>query len=162
LALRLHDVDDLEAFCTAAARKFLRRNNSTLREHDLEDLIGYLTAECWAAGLRFDSRPGIEFSGWAGRILGQRCVDWFRRFHGVDGRYDYGGKERARAIRFALSLDGPVELDDGDISLGEVIPAAPEHDPLGADPAYRRLLGSTEYQAAKELVRRRDRTCRIG
>jgi len=48
LALRLRDVDDLEAFCASAARKFLRRKNSTLREHDLEDLIGYLTAECWA------------------------------------------------------------------------------------------------------------------
>lgn len=30
-----------------------------------------------------------------------------------------------------------------------------------ANPTYRRLLGSTEYQAAKELVRRRDRTCRM-
>jgi 5-methylcytosine-specific restriction endonuclease McrA len=30
-----------------------------------------------------------------------------------------------------------------------------------ANPTYRRLLGSTEYEAAKELVRRRDRTCRM-
>jgi hypothetical protein len=30
-----------------------------------------------------------------------------------------------------------------------------------ANPAYRRLLGSREYQTAKELVRRRDKTCRL-
>jgi hypothetical protein len=30
-----------------------------------------------------------------------------------------------------------------------------------ANPAYRRLLGTREYQTAKELVRRRDKTCRL-
>lgn len=71
--LELHDITDVEAFCTTIANGRLRQYN----ELDQEDLIAYLIAQCWILSKRY--KPGgISFSTYAGTTLRRRIIDWIR------------------------------------------------------------------------------------
>jgi DNA-directed RNA polymerase specialized sigma24 family protein len=118
--LSLYDVADVEAFCAGILRRHLKRIGASLSFHRFEDALAFLVSEAWHLSQRFDERAGVEFSGFAARILGQRVTDWYRREF-VDQRYDYGDAERRDAIVFAQSFERLVSegvFDDASVPAG--------------------------------------------
>ena len=99
--LTLHDITDVEAFCTTIANGSLRQHNPT----DQEDLIAYLIEETWILSLRYHP-GGITFSTWARHTLHRRTIDHLRK---RDGRttWQFNGSRHERARRTIVSLDDP-------------------------------------------------------
>ena len=75
--LRLHDINDVEAFCA----RIVERTNPTLSHHDREDLLAYLITTTWELSAKHQPTLG-EFSKWVGYKLSQRTVDWSRQRNG--------------------------------------------------------------------------------
>ena len=74
LRLRLHDVDDAEAFCTA----IVTRSGLSLSWSDREDLEQFLVVQMWELSLRYDRgdpQYPPRFAAYATNILRKRVVD---------------------------------------------------------------------------------------
>jgi RNA polymerase sigma factor (sigma-70 family) len=80
VVLTLHDIQDVEAFCTRIAETRRQHN-----PHDHEDLTAYLIEECYFLSTRYQP-GGITFSTYARTTLTRRITDWLRQRH-VDTRY---------------------------------------------------------------------------
>ena len=76
--LQLHDIQDVEAFCTTLIPHTW---HTQLTPHDREDLTTWLIETCWELSLTY--QPGhIRFSTWAGNTLRKRTHDWLRQRNG--------------------------------------------------------------------------------
>jgi hypothetical protein len=84
--IELHDVRDVEAFCSTVARERLRRWRAVLEPCDQEDLVVFLVTVAWEESKKYDPTFGRSFSTHATQVCRNRAVDWYRqRF--VDTRY---------------------------------------------------------------------------
>lgn len=73
----LHNITDVEAFCTHIANGRLKQHNP----QDQEELIAYLITETWLLSRRYNPSKGT-FSAWAANTLHRRIIDWLRNKHG--------------------------------------------------------------------------------
>lgn len=97
--LSLHDIRDVEAFCTNIAEGPLRQHNP----HQQEDLIAYLVEECWILSTRYQP-GGITFSTWARATLQRRIHDHLRK---RDGRttWQFADRTYERERPILVSID---------------------------------------------------------
>lgn len=128
--LTLHDIRDVEAFCTT----ILDRRG--LNGPDREDLLTYLIEETWRlSGLDQHLKPisghprpwTRSFSGWIRPLLQLRLIDHVRRTNG-DWRYHTG---RLRHHYQHIPLDDP---------LVGTLTTSPLDDPTHSDTALLRQL----------------------
>lgn len=96
--LTLHDIKDVEAFCTTIA------NTRPHNTEDHEDLTAYLIAECWILSKRYNHRHQITFSTWAGNTLRKRIIDWERQRH-ERTCWKTGGRTYERTATRLVPLD---------------------------------------------------------
>jgi hypothetical protein len=75
--LELHDIRDVEAFCTS----IIRRRRLNIPVHDEEDLLAYLVETAWELSTTFQ-RTTVSFSTYAGNTLRARLSDWQRTRYG--------------------------------------------------------------------------------
>lgn len=80
--LELHDIHDVEGFCTTIANGRLRQYAPWRQE----DLIAYLITEAWELSTRYTPESTIPFSTYVGITLRKRIIDWIRR-NITDDRY---------------------------------------------------------------------------
>lgn len=74
---RLHDVDNVEAFCSRILDSVLRANGGFLRAEQREEATSFLVVVCVERATVY--RPGtVPFSQYAGWILSRRMTDWYR------------------------------------------------------------------------------------
>jgi hypothetical protein len=84
----LHDVEDVEAFCSRVLDERLHRFGAVLRPDMYDDALAYLLAETWKLSEKWDPAKGIpSFSTFAYRRLRFAVVNWFRATFG-DSRYN--------------------------------------------------------------------------
>ena len=106
--LALHDIHDVEAFCTTIAKGRNRQHN----HHEQEDLIAWLIEECWILSTRYQP-GGITFSTWARTTLQKRVHDHIRQ---RDGRttWKFKNHTHTRTRPHLVSLDNPTWMDGRD------------------------------------------------
>jgi hypothetical protein len=124
----LHDVRDVEALCQVVAHKYCQSIQSYLEPTDVEDLTAFLLVEAWKASERYaPTTETARFSSYVRRVLGARCVDWYRlRF----GRtvWKFHDREYRRSRPVLISLDAPRSGDGGRLergTLGEAVGGRP-------------------------------------
>lgn len=122
---RLHDIDDVEAFCAHVAQLFYGRTQTRLSPSEHEDLIAYLIVETSKLSERYTpTTPQARFHSYAHSLLNHRCTDWLR-LHRGRSRWSWGdGTVYERKRPTLLSLDRAAGND-------------PEGDPLGSTLADR-------------------------
>src|SRR3954469_10802317 len=74
---RLHDVDNVEAFCARILDSVLRANGGYLRADQREEAVSFLVMVCVerAGVYRAGAVPFSQYAGW---ILARRMTDWYR------------------------------------------------------------------------------------
>jgi DNA-directed RNA polymerase specialized sigma24 family protein len=76
--IRLFDIDDLEAYCSAIVSK----SQLALQPHDdHEDLLAHCLAAAWGISLRYDASRG-KFSTFAYSPVYFAAVNWIRKRKG--------------------------------------------------------------------------------
>ena len=76
--LALHDIHDVEAFCT----HIIQQRHLTLNHHQHEDLLTTLIETTYELSLNYKPGRTIRFSTYAGTILRQRLTDNIRNTNG--------------------------------------------------------------------------------
>jgi hypothetical protein len=144
--LRLHDIDDTEAF----AVRLVRRYATDLGQDDFEELIVYLVEVAWELSLRY--QPGKSangFSAGAGTILARRIIDWRRSKFGRT-RWVFAGRIHERAQPSIVSLD---ELDDaGRDRLGSTLATGSGDSTPDWDAISGGLFGDRDRTRAEDLA----------
>lgn len=95
--VRLHDVENVEAFCSRILSAQVKRNGGYLRPDAREEALGHLLVTAFELGDRFELKT-ITFKQYASQILGWRVNDWYRKTLG-DNR-----ARRTRPREFSLEL----------------------------------------------------------
>jgi hypothetical protein len=141
----LHDIADVESFCTGIAT----RSRLELSYHDREELTAFLIAECWQLSLRYEAGRGstTSFIGWATTNLRLRCVDWQRKRFGRT-RWTFSGHVYERPRPQLLSLD---ELDPGHDRMGQPLGAGLGDPAADSTPAFAGLHTAGDRQRARDL-----------
>jgi DNA-directed RNA polymerase specialized sigma24 family protein len=134
--LKLWDVDDASAFVWAIVRKGGRE----LDYHDAEDLHAYLLAECWRLSLRYVP-GGVDFDGWAAKILRVRVVDWERQRSGRT-RWQFADRTYERTRPTLVPLD--------DDSMGDAERAQSSDPETDCDSSLRRVLAGGSSTRARD------------
>ena len=101
--LSLHDIPDVEAFCS----QIVRISGLELSYHEREDLTEELIVVCWELSERYDPAGISSFRIYARRILRLRTVDWVRRYRGRT-RWQFSGGDYNRDRVQLLSLGDPL------------------------------------------------------
>jgi hypothetical protein len=127
----LHDIPDVEALCSRAARNWATKTEARLSTDDFESLISFLIAAVWRMSERYDPGRSSSFKAIVHGRLGNRCVDWIRTHRGRT-RWQFAEHTYEREIPRAVSLDQSFDGDPLGASLGAV-DGDPETGPL-ADP----------------------------
>jgi DNA-directed RNA polymerase specialized sigma24 family protein len=112
--LALHDIRDVEAFCT----RILKGARLEITEQDRTDLLAYLIEITWELSSRY--QPGnLSFSTWAHRTLRHRVIDWQRQWNGRT-RWAFADHVFEREARTTVELDpdavGTTNLDPAERS----------------------------------------------
>jgi DNA-directed RNA polymerase specialized sigma24 family protein len=145
---QLHGVD-IEALCWQVAHKYCQSIQSYLEPADVEDLAAFLLVEAWKASERYAPiTETARFSSYARRILGARCVDWYRlRF----GRtvWKFRDREYRRERPVVLSLDAP-RGDDG--TLGQSLASRPGDGSPDRDASLSWFHGAGDQQRAADTA----------
>lgn len=115
--LKLHEIDDVTGFCAHIATLYCARSRTNLNAADYDDLIQYLTVECWRLSERFQpTTPKARFRPYAQSQLNYRCVDWLRtNTHNKRTKWQWsGGKVYERERVVLVSIDKPLHGDNDD------------------------------------------------
>jgi hypothetical protein len=106
----LHDVENVEAFCSRLLSAALDSNGGYLRPDQREEAQQYLVVTAYELGRGF--RPGtVTFERYASFLLKRRLVDWYRQTLG-----DSRARRRPRSVpldTFATEDVLPVALTVG-------------------------------------------------
>lgn len=70
----LHDIKDVEAWCTTIAHK----TRPGLPPHQHEDLVTYLIEATWQLSTTWQPKGRHRFSGYASTQIPLRVIDWHR------------------------------------------------------------------------------------
>jgi hypothetical protein len=133
---RLHDIDDVEAFC----RRVLERAGSRLYADEAEDALAYLISECWVLSSAYDPERGASFATFAYRALSRRLVDRARSKYRTRWVFKDRVYERPRPDLLSLNALNP------------------EHDRLGlAEPGGGVDNGACRLAAELRVLRARGR-----
>src|SRR6185369_7262542 len=141
----LYDLEDVEAVCTSAARRFSKGNCPQLPQQDFESLVAFVVSSVWGMSERYDPELSTSFAAIARNQLHNRCIDWFRLYVGRT-RWQFEGHLYERTIERPVSLDTATSADgealeasvgavDGDLEAG-----------FGADP-FGGLLNDRDGEA---------------
>lgn len=99
-ALSLHDVKDVDAWCST----FIERAGLELSYHDREDLLAYVVVATWELSEQY--RPGAaSFSTWAGGLIGRKIADWKRSRYRTKWQFKGRVYERPRPVVFSIDAD---------------------------------------------------------
>jgi DNA-directed RNA polymerase specialized sigma24 family protein len=155
----LHDVRDIEALCWQVAHKYCQSIQSYLEPADVEDLVAFLLVEAWKASERYSPiTQTARFSSYARRILGARCVDWYRlRFGRTVWKWS-DGREYRRERRVVLSLNAPRGANN-EGTLGESLRSQPGDGPPDRleDPLWIHDCGDQSRLADTAILRAESR-----
>ena len=152
-----HDVDDVEAVCREAARRFWNRSCAGMPWQDFEDLVTFLVKAVWRMGERYDPSAGgydpakSSFAAIVRIRLPNRCVDWLRE-HNSRTRWQFSDHTYEQWRPRPVSLDAAAADDRG--SLAESVSAVvgdPAAD-LDSDPFGGLLLDRDRKAAWDSLV----------
>ena len=169
--ITLHDLEDVEAVCTKAARRFADQNCGHLAEQDFQGLVAFLVVSVWRMSERYDPALSTSFAAIARNRLGNRCVDWLRIYAGRTrwqfGTHTYESQSSPNVL--AVSLDAPTGTDG--LSLDESVGAVDSDLEAGSGPdPFGGLLNDRDSEApwdtalvralARRLLRERDRGVR--
>ena len=149
---KLHDVQDVEAFCGRLLDDHLRRTRAHLNPVDRADCLTHLIGAVWELSRKWDPSHGLSFSSYSWRLGKFKVVDWYRIRY---GRNRYGGDVQ-RNINMPLSLDGPADGNPDATSLGDAV-AGGSGDPQADSPAdLSGLLGGGDCITAQDtkIIRR--------
>lgn len=108
--IRLHDIEDVEELCQAAANRAM----PGLPYHEFEDLVRFLVERVWWSSTRYDTAWSSSFEATVRPQLRNRCIDWFRQTRGRT-RWQFKDHIHEREARRSVSFDVFEERgDDGD------------------------------------------------
>jgi hypothetical protein len=139
----LHDIPDVEALCTRAARTWAMKTEARLSPDDFESLAAFLIAAVWRMSERYDRDRSSSFEAIVRNQIGNRCVDWLRTHRGRT-RWQFAGHTHTREIPRAISLD--VAGEDG--LLGESVGRIDDDlEASHAPEAFGGLLDGREREA---------------
>jgi hypothetical protein len=100
----LHDIPDVEALCSKAARTWMAKTECRLSPDEVESLTAFLVVAVWRMSARYDPERSSSFKAIVHGRLGNRCVDCIRTHRGRT-RWQFAEHTYEREIPRAVSLD---------------------------------------------------------
>ena len=142
-SLSLHDIADVESFCSRVVDK---RGVTDFGYLDRDDLVLDLIVYVWRLSEQFDRRRGTAFSKFVSFALSRYIVDWKRATHGRD-TWQFRDRTYHRPLPSFVSLEHrPDEPDYGELDHAD---AGGLQDLLG----LQRARGSTGARDAEAPTR---------
>jgi hypothetical protein len=143
--LPLHNIDDVERFCS----DIVRRGNFELSFHEHEELITFLISECWLLSERYEAgRIRKGFSVWAGITLRKRAVEWDQRIRRPRVKWAFRDRVYIRPVPKLVSFDADDSLRD---RLDETVAARSSDPAADSSPDLERFLEEGDREKARDF-----------
>lgn len=156
--LTIHDLKDVEAFCSAALDQTLKRWRSTLEPSDRDDALAYLISETWRISTRYNPKLSPSFAAYARNYQPRFLIEFYRR-RWLDTRNstrysDEQWGQIQQLIYTAERLDAPLRghTDDGDPrTLGELLTLPDSSTSSDSDTAIERANRERDRNRARDI-----------